>query len=225
MDRKAFSEAALSLGIALSDEQLDAFTAYEDALYKANEVMNLTRVQKEECWIRHFMDSLLLGSVVASINTRPRLLDIGTGPGIPSWCLACAFPAWLVTGLDSNGKMLGFLKNQKLPNLKTDSRRMEETAMTAMFEIVTGRAVAPLNIQLEISARACTIGGYVIPMRTPQDDPMKSVAGRLGLELVEVREIPLTQTDIVRAFPIYKKVRETSRDYPRKWADIKKRPL
>ncbi len=97
--------------------------------------------------------------------------------------------------------------------------------MQECFEIVTGRAVAPLPIQLEISARPCTIGGYIIPMRTPQDEFSESTAKRLGLELVEVRQLPLNESGVVRVFPIYKKVKATPAIYPRRWAEIKKRPL
>lgn len=217
--------AAQGLGIELSEAQLDAFQAYEDDLYEQNQVKNYTRVAQDECWIRHFLDSLLLGSVVESLNKRPRLLDIGTGPGFPAWTLACAFPNWLVTGLDSNAKMLGFLSRHPLPNLREDSRRIEETNADECYEIVTGRAVAPLPIQLEISARPCTVGGYVVPMRTPQDEFEGRAVRKLGLELVEVREILLPHTDIIRAFPIYKKIKSTPRDYPRRWAEIKKKPL
>ena len=81
MNRLAFAEAALSLGIRLSEAQLNAFETYEAALYQANQVMNLTRVPQSEAWIRHFLDSLLLCPLIPE---GAKLLDIGTGPGLPA---------------------------------------------------------------------------------------------------------------------------------------------
>ncbi|MBI1333178.1 MAG: methyltransferase domain-containing protein [Armatimonadetes bacterium] len=225
MDRNAFVAACTGLGISLSHSQIERFVAFEDALYQANEVMNLTRVPREECVTRHFLDSLLLGTVITQLNPEARVLDIGCGPGFPSWCLACAYPSMDVTALDSNGKMLGFLRSQPLPNLTVIQQRVEEWDVEEEYEIVTGRAVAPLTIQLEISAKPTEFGGHVILMRTPQDDFASSAAGKLGLKLVDSQEILLPGTDILRVFPIYRKDKETPKTYPRPWAMIKKRPL
>ncbi|RYG69749.1 16S rRNA (guanine(527)-N(7))-methyltransferase RsmG, partial [bacterium] len=83
---------------------LDRFETFEADLYEANEVMNLTRVPREECWLRHFLDSLLIAPWLPGEGS---LLDIGSGPGFPAWPLALARPELQVTALDSSGKMLG----------------------------------------------------------------------------------------------------------------------
>lgn len=224
VDQDAFLTACRSIGIELSDAQVRGFATFEDALYEANEVMNLTRVPRQECYVRHFLDSLLLGKVLRDLGAGTKILDIGTGPGFPSWCLACAFPDWQISSMDSNGKMLGFLRSQSLPNLEVLEGRAEESGLREKFDVVTGRAVAPLSVQLEISAAPARVGGYVVPMRTPQDD-FTGPWIKLGLELIEVREIALPGTDILRDFPILKKNFVTPRSYPRRWAEIKKGPL
>ena len=62
--------------------------------------------------------------------------------------------------------MLGFLASQPLPNLEIVQGRAEEWEAREAFDVVTGRALAPLAIQLELSAGLARIGGAVIPMRT-----------------------------------------------------------
>ncbi len=219
MDRLAFQSACKSLGLELSEDQIEAFERFEDALYGANEKTNLTRVPKDECWLRHFIDSLLLSEFVP---TGSKILDIGTGPGFPAWPLACARPDLQVLGLDSNGKMLGFLQTQPLPNLRVQQMRAEENPAREKYDVVTGRAVAPLAVQLEISAAPCKVGGFVLPMRTPNDHPFVTPPGALGLELVETFERSLPGDGVTRLFPKYLKIRATERGYPRRWSEIKR---
>ncbi|MBC8065140.1 MAG: 16S rRNA (guanine(527)-N(7))-methyltransferase RsmG [Chlorobia bacterium] len=224
MNHDCFSDALGVLGLALSGEQIDRFDAFEQALYHANAVMNLTRVPQEESWLRHFVDSLLFQDL---IPVGSSVLDIGTGPGFPAWPLACARPDLRVTGLDSNGKMLGFLSTQGLPNLEIVMARAEEWGVRDRFDVVTGRAVAPLAVQLEISAPCAKIGGLVIPMRTPveRESIEAFLASKIGLRLRETTERELPGTAIVRLFAVFEKVDPTPDVYPRPWAEIKRSSL
>lgn len=206
----------------MSEPQLAAFAEFEERLYRANEVMNLTRIPREECWLRHFLDSLLIQGLIPS---GAKVLDIGTGPGFPAWPLACGRPDLQITAVDSSGKMLGFLRENPLPNLRVVQARAEEWGNRDSFDFVTGRAVAPLSTQLELSAPPCRIGGHVVPMRTPNDDPESVSLERLGLRLRDVVYQELPGTDVTRVFPIYEKVRATSPGIPRRWAEMKARPL
>lgn len=224
MDRIAFHDAVLALGIDLSEAAIDQFQAFEDNLYAANKVMNLTRISKEECWLRHFVDSLLFQDLLPK---GAAVLDIGTGPGFPAWPLACARPDLKVTALDSSGKMLRFLQKNPLPNLEPVLARAEEWGKRERFDIVTGRAIAPLAIQLELSAPPCKVKGAVVPMRTPADErDIERIEGEgLGLKLERIERRSLPGTDIHRVFPIFRKVGKTDRRFPRTWAEIKRRPL
>lgn len=224
MNRLEFGKAAGKVGLELTPEQLDQFEVYEQNLYEANEVMNVTRVPREECWLRHFVDSLLLSPFIPG---GAKVLDIGTGPGLPAWPLACARPDIHVTALDSSGKMIGFLSKQALPNLKPVNDRAETWGKREAFDFVTGRAVAPLGIQLELSAPAAKVGGLVVLMRTPNDShAIKTFPHEeLGLRLKEIREVLLPGSDVVRLFPVFQKVSKTERQYPRQWAEIKRDPL
>jgi 16S rRNA (guanine527-N7)-methyltransferase len=212
------------LGLKLSDAQKERFAAYEEALYRANEVMNLTRVPRDECWVRHFLDSMLFQDLIPIGSS---VLDIGSGPGFPSWPLACARPDLNVTALDSSGKMLGFLRTMSLDNLAIVQERAEEWGVRDAFDLVTGRALAPLSLQLELSAAPCGPNGQVIPMRTPSD--IESIeaftAERLGLRLERVEERVLPVVEAPRIFPIYIKDKPTPKQYPRPWAEMKRSPL
>lgn len=217
-----FREEVAKLGLELSEEQLQAFERFHEALYAANSVMNLTRVAPEEAWLRHYLDSLL---VQRFIPQGSKVLDLGTGPGFPAWPLACARPDLKVTAVDSSGKMVGFLRTQALPNLVVEQVRAEDWGVRDRFDVVTGRAIAPLPIQLELSGPPCKVGGAVIPMRTPNESFEGIGESRVGLELRTVAQASLADTEIVRAFPIYEKITRSERRYPRRWAEIKAKPL
>lgn len=202
----------------------EIFARFEDDLYACNAVMNLTRVSRQDCEIRHFIDSLLVASLIPS---GACVLDLGAGPGFPAWPLACARPDLLVVALDSSGKMLGFLRRHPLPNLEVRQARAENEVVADEFDVVTGRAVAPLPIQLELSAPRTKVGGRVIPFRTPNDlSAIESFPARiLGLELEEAQPKEIPGTDIFRLFPIFAKVAPTPKTYPRAWATMRAKPL
>jgi 16S rRNA (guanine527-N7)-methyltransferase len=213
-----------SAGLQLSTEQLAQFSEFEAALYLVNEVKNLTRVPRENAWRRHFADSLLFHDLIPSGVT---VLDIGTGPGFPAWPLACARPDLQVTALDSNGKMLDFLRSQPLPNLTVVQTRVEDWSVREHFDVVTGRAIAPFAIQMELSSAPCRGGGLVIPMRTSQDEEAISFlrTGQLSLKLREVVSRELVGEELVRVFPVYEKTSKTMKKFPRRWAEIRQKPL
>lgn len=222
LDRERLSSLSAERGVPLDEGQLDRFEAFEAALYEANEVMNLTRVPRDECWLRHFLDSLLIAPLLPQ---GAEVLDLGTGPGFPAWPLANARPDLKVTAVDSSGKMLGFLYTQPLPNLEVLQGRAEEWEEREAFDVVTGRALAPLAIQVEISAGLAKTGGAVIPMRTPNDDPEDVDLAPLGLRLEGVEEAELPVLQAPRTFPVYRKISRTQEEFPRRWAEIKDAPL
>lgn len=224
MDRPSLLSALEQLNLKPTGAQFDGLETFEENLYTANEVMNLTRILREDCWSRHFLDSVLFHDLIPEGSS---VLDIGTGAGMPAWPLACLRPDLTVTALDSNGKAMGFLKANLLPNLKITLGRAEDFTRREAFDVVTGRALAPLAIQLEVSAAPCKLGGLVLPMRTPADvSEMEGFQGKgLGLALERIEMRPLAATEVVRAFPIYRKVEKTDRAFPRSWTEIKRKPL
>lgn len=224
MDRKQVEDALAEIGMRVDPAALDRLEEFEEALYDANATRNLTRVPREECGLRHFVDSVLFQDLIPQ---GAPVLDIGSGPGFPAWPLACLRPDLSVTALDSSGKMLAFQRSQPLPNLISIEGRAEDWKVTDRFEVVTGRALAPLSLQLELSARPCKRSGLVLPMRTPADLPEieRLAQNDLGLEFdgVVARVLPVIGAE--RICPVFRKVKPTPARYPRGWAEMRKRPL
>jgi len=233
MDGKALQEEAAKVGLTLTRAQLEAFGFFEAALYEANAAMNLTRVPKEECWVRHFLDSLLLSPLIPN---GASVLDIGSGGGFPGVCLAIARADLVVSCMDSNGKSAHFLRTNFAPGgrlpflMEVVEARAEvashNPALRERFDFVTGRAVAPLPIQLELSAGFARVGGLVVPMRTPAD--REAARGRyepLGLKLVDLKTAVLVPIRATRLFPLYRKQGRTPPEFPRSWAKIRRDPV
>lgn len=224
MNRVAFAGECSKLLPVVSDEMLDSLENFEEDLYEQNQTRNLTRIPKEECWIRHFLDSLLIAPLMPH---GANVLDIGCGPGFPSWPLALGRPDLQVMALDSSGKMLDFLRRHPLPNLSIVQDRAESWGVREAFDAVTGRALAPLSIQLELSSAPLKISGMVVPMRTPADLPEieRLAESALRLKLVEVSECELPVAGAKRIFPIFEKVGKTPTRFPRPWAEIRRKPI
>lgn len=208
----------------LTPEQSAQVVSFLEDLYLQNQTSNLTRVAPEEAVTRHVLDSLLL---LEFLPDSGRVLDIGCGPGFPVWPLALARPDIEFTAMDSAGKMLRFLKRHPLENLTVRQHRAEDVDAREGYDFVTGRAVAPFPIQMEISAAWVRKGGCFLPLRTPVEKPLISAAPAklLGLELVANYERALPGTDVVRLLPELRKVARTPKLYPRSWANIRQKPL
>ena len=210
------------LGIVLSESQLAAFTILEERLYAKNQVMNLTRVPRGDCWERHFADSLTLCSLIPE---GASVLDVGAGPGFPGICVAIARKDISVTLLDSSGKALDFARDilEELA-IAADiiEGRAEELAneayLRSSFDFVTGRAVAQVQIQAEISAPFARLGGSFVTMRTPQDQA--SDFSRFGLKLHGEYLCRFGSSE--RKLIEYKKISLTPPEFPRSWAKIKR---
>ena len=218
------TEYCACVGMPLSAEKVERFEAYLADLYVVNATMNLTRVPREEAELRHLIDSLL---VAEFLPAGGEVVDLGTGPGLPAWPLACARPDLKVTAVDSSGKMLDFLRRHPLSNLTVVQGRAEDLGWEETFDAATGRALAPLSIQLELSCRILRVGACSIPFRTTAEREVIQAfpAKRLGLELTTMEERTLPGTDIVRLFPVFTKVAKTPRGFPRGWAQIKANPI
>lgn len=224
MNDSEFAAALEGLGIVVAEGLVTSFDAFEKDLYAQNQVMNLTRVDRADCRVRHFLDSLLIAPLIPQ---DADVLDLGTGPGFPAWPLAVTRPDLRVTALDSSGKMLGFLRRHPLPNIEVVQERAEDWPVEERFDVVTGRALAPLAAQLEISVRPCRVGGRVIPLRTHADMEAAThlATAVIGLRRAKILRMPLPGSDAVRVLPIYEKVRRTPKGYPRPWARIKADPI
>ena len=144
------------LKLALSEEQTDTLCAFGAAVVRQNQVMNLTAITEPAQVAKlHLLDSL---SVLSALDLRgKKLIDVGCGAGFPGVPLAIACPEAQVTLLDSLGKRITWLK-EILPQLGIQAEcvtaRAEEAVVSCResYDIATSRAVARLNILLELLA-------------------------------------------------------------------------
>ena len=230
MMKETLSAGLPLLGIDLNEEIKDTLCAFGRAMVKQNEVMNLTGITDDKGVANlHLLDSL---TVMASAEPQGKtLIDVGCGAGFPGVPLAIASGA-KVTLLDSLGKRMKWLE-EVLPTLGIEAEcitaRAEEAVATRResYDFATSRAVARLNILLELTAPYVKVGGYVLAMKgTAAREELAEAANaikKLGLKLVEVKEYPIDGTN--HAVIVLKKVAPTPNPYPRRFAKIKQSPL
>jgi len=153
------------LNIKLDDEKIEKLLAYHGLLVKWNKAFNLTAVRDPEAMIsRHLLDSL---SILPHVDGR-RILDVGTGPGLPGIPLAICFPDKELTLLDSNGKKTRFLTQAKielkLENITPVQARIESFEADE-FDSITSRAFATLKDMVDGSIHLLKEGGHFYAMK------------------------------------------------------------
>lgn len=142
---------------------------YQDALVLWNKAYNLTAIRDpKEMLVKHLLDSL---SILTSLP-EGRLLDIGTGGGMPGMIIALCQPERECVLLDSNGKKIRFLKqfiaDLKLPNVTAVQTRVEnEDSIRELgtFDVITSRAFASLTDFIEASKPYMHTGSYICAMK------------------------------------------------------------
>ena len=142
-------QGSQALGLNLSDEALTLLLKYQDALVLWNKAYNLTAIRDpKEMLVKHLLDSLSI------LNDLPqgRLLDVGTGGGMPGMIIALCQPERSCVLLDSNGKKIRFLKqfiaDLKLKNVIAVQTRVEnEDSIHELghFDVITSRAFSSLT--------------------------------------------------------------------------------
>lgn len=234
MDLKEFKEALQELGIFLTETQCRQFSSYYHLLVTWNEKMNLTGITEEkEVYLKHFYDSATLcrQTDFSKIET---LCDIGTGAGFPGLVLKILFPSLSVTLVDSLQKRTLFLqtviKKLELNGIEVLHARAEEYSQIVRerFDIVTSRAVAPLSTLMEYSIPLLKVGGIFMPMKGHCEEEIEKTQNAckfLHLHILEKDMFLLPKEESTRTILKYKKEKKTSSKYPRKFGEMKKKPL
>ena len=220
------------LGLSLSDEICNQLCDFGRAMVRQNEVMNLTGITEDAPVAKlHLLDSLTVLSC-ADLEGKS-IIDVGCGAGFPGVPLAIACPKAKVTLLDSLAKRMNWLETV-LPqlgvkNAECITARAEEAvaARRESYDYATSRAVARLNILLELTAPYVKVGGAVLAMKgaaaREELEEAKGAISKLGLKIEEVREFPVDGA--MHAVIVLRKVSPTPAKYPRRFAKIKQNPL
>lgn len=163
--RATLESQLTAIGVEASETQLERLLAYLALLVKWNKAYNLTAVRDpREMITRHLTDSLSILPWIAD----GRLIDVGSGPGLPGIPLAIMRPELDVTTLDSNGKKTRFQNQVKMElgidNLQVIHGRVEQ-CQSGPFDQIVSRAFASLSDMLEWTGHLCSEQGVFLAMK------------------------------------------------------------
>jgi 16S rRNA (guanine527-N7)-methyltransferase len=188
------------LQLQLSEQQIDQLLDYQAMIGKWTQVYNLTSVRDPaEMMTHHLLDSLsvvpalrryLLG---AGLAQGSRLLDVGSGAGLPGVVMAICCPAVNVTCVDTVAKKAAFIKQAalalKLPNLAGLHARVE--SITEPFDVICSRAFASLADFTNWSASALAPRGVWMAMKGKHPaDELLTLPKNIAMFHVEQLKVP-----------------------------------
>lgn len=222
-----------ALGVPASEDAVAALCGYGRLLLTANETTNLTAIRTPaEAARLHFLDSAALLPLADFAGKR--VIDVGSGAGFPGAVLKILQPDIALTTIDGVGKKVEFVKGAcqslGLTNVDCLWGRVEELpALRESFDIAVSRAVAQLDILAELCLPLVEVGGLFIAMKGPDCDAEAAEAAfaikALGGRLRRIERYTIPDTDVTHAAVIVEKVKPTPPQYPRRYAQIKKKPL
>jgi 16S rRNA (guanine527-N7)-methyltransferase len=177
-------------GVTLSPAQSERLEGYLDLLEKWNRVYNLTAIRdRAQMRTHHVLDSLAVVPYVRG----PRVLDIGSGGGLPGIPIAIARPDLQVTLLDSNHKKTAFLNQAvaelRLANVRVAAERAEAWDTPDRFDTIVSRAFADLAEFVTIGARLLAADGVLAAMKGvhPYEEIERLPAGFVVREVVRLQ--------------------------------------
>jgi len=184
------SQGLAEMKLAASEQQQRQLLDYLALLEKWNRAFNLTAVRDPEKMVsRQLLDSLSIQHLLKG----ERILDVGSGAGLPGIPLAILNPRRSFILLDTNGKKTRFLRQAKLElgldNVQVEQTRVEQYQPLQRFDIITSRAFASLPDMISLTRHLLAPGGCWLAMKAavPQDELVALPAGlQLEIQLLVV---------------------------------------
>ncbi len=227
-----FLDQLAALRIELEPGELEQLSRFIDVLYAANERMNLTAVRdRETAWLRHVLDSLSLLPHLQEAQVD-RVLDLGSGGGLPGLPLAITMPHVEFLLLEATTKKADYLTETAgvlgCTNVSVLDERAEIVGEPGClhreaYDAVTARAVGPMPVLLELTVPLVKPGGVVLAIKGERaDEELKAARQALRVLDCEVLDRCRTTTGTI---VIIRKNGETSPDYPRRPGEPKRSPI
>ena len=219
------------LGVTIPEGADETLCKFGCELVEQNKVMNLPAIAAPAAVAKlHLLDCL---TVLKCENLAGRKLnDVGCGAGYPGVPLKIGCPELDLTLLDSLGKRMHWLE-ATLPTLGVEATYITARAEEAVadrrekYDFATSRAVARLNILLELTAPYVKVGGAVLAMKGAAGKEelaeCKNAIKQLGLKLEKVHEFPMDGTN--HMVIVLRKIAPTPAKYPTRYSKIKAAPL
>lgn len=207
---KQLRQGAAMMQVELTDTQVSQLLRYAQEFEKWNKAYNLSAIREiTQILARHIIDSL---SVVNWIKQSPyplnRIVDVGTGGGLPGIPLAICFPEKQFALLDSNGKKTRFLFHVKtqlnLENVTVENRRVEEYSPEPLFDAVISRAFASLEDMTSGCRDLIANDGLFLAMKGVYPADEWAVISH-NHQLIETVKLEVAQTEGERHLLVLKK--------------------
>jgi 16S rRNA (guanine527-N7)-methyltransferase len=232
------------LELPLNPRQLAQFESYYQDLVAWNQKFNLTAITDYQgVQTKHFLDCLTGARLLAeewprwSAAHSLSCVDVGSGAGFPGVPLKLVAPQHRWTLLDGTGKKITFLtqliEHLGLTEINAIQGRAEEAGRQSefrqRFDLVTARAVAPLNTLVEYLLPLASVGGFVMIYKgasAPQEFMLaRKAIELLGGEMARFAPMQVPFLDEKRFILLIKKARPTPSIYPRGQGLSRKKPL
>ena len=219
--------------INCDEKQLALLMTIMESTLEANERFNLTAIKEPDV----FIEKMIFDSVLSLYDTDlagKSIIDVGTGAGFPGLVIKILSPESKVVLLDSTKKkidyLLDFAKENNL-SIRGVSERAEEHAQKnrEKYDYATARAVAPLNILLELIIPMLKVNGTFIALKgsgyEQEVNESEKAFKKLNCKIDHINEFELPESKEKRAIIYIKKLKETNKKYPRQYNEIKRLPL
>jgi len=227
-----------ALGLEIAPDAMAQLADYLDRLLEINQRMNLTAIRdRDAAWRRLIVDSLTILPGLAEVPAGAKVIDIGTGGGLPGIPMAITRPDLKVTLLDATGKKIKFLQEVidalGLENATAIQARAEafgrEQQHREQYDVVTNRAMGVMSTILEYGIPLLKVDGFMLAMKGPRAEQELHDAGnaleKLGCGEVRVFDAYPESFENDLVIVIVDKVQRTAKLYPRDAGVAKRSPL
>ncbi|MFN0010461.1 MAG: 16S rRNA (guanine(527)-N(7))-methyltransferase RsmG [Phycisphaerales bacterium] len=236
---REFLEQASALGVEFEPGDVDRLGLFLAHLLEANKTTNLTAITNpDEAWTKHIFDALTLLPLIAALHEDRaadagpvRVIDIGSGGGLPALPLAIVMPDVRFTLVDATGKKATYLRATAaalgLENVIVINGRAErlgqEKPHRDQYDAATARALGHLAVVAELTIPLVKMGGIVLAVKGGKADEEVAECAK-GLALLGATHDQTVQTPTGRIV-VLSKHKPTPGVYPRRDGEPKGKPL